>query len=69
MEFAGDAAGLAADCHGGFVNDPLDQRQPAGEQRITRYGDVLEIDFRSLEAIDGRVIAANDAGQFGVDQE
>jgi len=69
VQLVAHPAGLAADRHGRFVGEQFDQVDPAGDVRITGDGDVLEVDLARLEAVDGRVIAAHDAGESGIDQE
>ena len=67
--FTADAvAGLGAFSHLEVVY-LFDQVDPAGQQCLAGNGHVLEVDFRSAEAIDGGIVAAGDARALRVDQE
>src|SRR3546814_10956437 len=68
-----DLAGrLGADRDRRFVDDLLDQVDASpltAEQRVAGDRDILEINLRRAVAVDGRIVAADDAGQRRVDQE
>ena len=68
-QLAGNAGPFGADRDGGFIDDPLDQVDPAGQQRIAGDGAVFEVDFRRAEAVNRGVIAARNAGAVRIDQE
>ena len=58
------ADGFGAERGDGVVDDLLDQRQAAidlADHGVGADGDVLEIDFRRAQAIDGGIVARGDA--------
>src|SRR3546814_2952871 len=50
-------------------SDLVDASPLTAEQRVAGDRDILEINLRRAVAVDGRIVAADDAGQRRVDQE
>ena len=72
MQLGGNTAGFCTDGNRCFVDNAFDQRKASAlitQQRVAGDSNIFKIDFRSLETIDGWIVAAHDTSAICVNQE